>query len=250
MTSWHEDDALWSDLAPVVFNQERLRQAVTEVDQVLALLRLPPGAAILDLGCGPGRHSLEFAKRGYRVTGVDRTAVYLGRARAQADEQGLDIEWVQADMREFRRDRAFDGVVSLLTSFGYFEDPADDWRVLSNIVASLKPCGVLVLDLMSKEVLARIFRERDWHEEPDGTILLEQRQVAADWGRLDVRWIVLLGRERREHRFSLRLFSAAELQGGLREAGFVETRAYGSLAAASYDHEAQRLVVVAKKPDQ
>lgn len=247
MTQWHEDDALWSDLAPAIFTQERMGQAGQEVEHILALSGLTPGSTVLDLACGLGRHSLEFAKHGCRVTGVDRTAAYLDRARVQAIEQNLDIEWVQADMREFRRDRTFDAVVNLLTSFGYFDDPADDRRVLENIVASLKPDGVLVIEMMVKEVLARIFRERDWHEEPDGAILLEHRRITRDWSRLEVRWIVLQGEERREHRFSLRLFSGAELQAMLREVGFAIIEAYGSLAGIPFDHQAQRLVLLARK---
>jgi len=58
---------------------------------------------VLELACGPGRHALEFARRGYRVTGVDRTARYLETAREKAGEEGLDVEWVEADMRTLRR---------------------------------------------------------------------------------------------------------------------------------------------------
>ena len=250
MTSeWHENDAFWEETAPVLFTRERLRQACAEVEQILALLDASPGAAILDLGCGIGRHAHEFAKRGCRVTGVDRTAKYLDEARAKASEQGLEIEWVQADMREFRRESAFDAAVSLLTSFGYFADPSDDRRVVENVFTSLVPGGRFVMDLMGKEVLARVYRQRDWHEEPDGTVLLEERRLTDDWNRLEVRWIVLKGKERREYRFVLRLYCAAELKTLLINAGFKEVNVYGSLAGTPYDNEAERLVLVARKPE-
>ena len=247
MSEWHESDAFWEDTAPFVFDQARLKSASEEAEQVLKLLGLPDGAAILDLGCGVGRHSLEFARRGMRVTGVDRTEGYLERARAESAEQGLDVEWVRADMREFRRENVFDAAVSLLTSFSYFADPAEDRRVAENVLASLKPGGRFVIDLMGKEVLARIFREKDWHEGPDGTLLLEERRVTDDWGRLEARWIVIRNGSRSEHRFTLRLYSAAELRCLLLDVGFGDLAAFGSLGGSPYDESAQRLVIVAGK---
>ncbi len=247
MSEWYDNEAFWEETAPVLFTEERLQKAGPEVEQVLKLAELPPGAAILDLACGPGRHALEFARRGYSVTGVDRTARYLDEARRKAAEGGLNIEWVKADMRHFRRTGTFDAAVSLLSSFGYFADPAEDRRVASNLFASLKPGGRLVMELMGKEVLARIYRRHDWHGEPDGTLLLEERQVTDDWSRLEVRWIVIRGEQRCEHRFCLRLYSAAELRTMLADVGFSEVRAYGSLEGAPYDQTAGRLVMLARK---
>ena len=248
MAEWHENESFWIDTAPVVFTPERWAQAAGEVEQVCKLIDIPKGAAVLDVGCGPGRHALEFAKRGHRVTGIDAIVPYLDEGRAKAAERQLDVEFVHADMREFRREGAFDAAVNMLTAFGYFEDPADDRRVIENICASLKSGGTFVMDFMGKEVLARIFREREWTEHEDGLVLLEERRIGGAWERVDARWILLRGETRREHRFSLRLYAASELQSLLTGAGFVEVRAYGSLDGAAYDHEAQRLVVVGRKP--
>ncbi len=248
MNEWYENDTFWEEIAPVLFTKARMEEAVTEVEHIVKLLDPPPGASLLDMGCGRGRHSLEFAERGLRVTGVDRTAKYLEIAKSQAAERGLEAEWVRADMREFRRDGAFDIAVNLLTSFGYFEDTSDDRRIMENIFNSLAPGGRFVMDIMGKEILARIYRERDWHEEPDGTILLEERQCSDDWSKLEVRWIVLTGARRCEHRLTLRLYSATDLRALLTDAGFEDVKVYGSLTGTPYDHEAQRLVLVGRKP--
>jgi SAM-dependent methyltransferase len=160
----------------------------------------------------------------------------------------LNIEWLTSDMRAFRRPGSFDAAVNLLTSFGYFDDPADERRVLDNVFASLTPGGVFAMDLMGKEVLTRIFRERDWHEEVDGTLVLEERRERDDWTWLDVRWILLRDGRRTEHRFSLRPYGVAELKSMLNQAGFSQVRAYGKPSGAPYDHEAERLIVVGVKP--
>lgn len=248
MSTWHEDDAFWETMAPVLFTAERWKQAPSEVDQILGLIEVPEGAAILDMGCGPGRHAVEFAARGCGVSGVDRTAKYLGLARQAADKRGVEAEWIKADMRKFRRDGGFDAVVSLLTSFGYFADPREDRRVAENFLVDLRPGGYLVMELMGKEVLARLFRPTDWHQESDGTIVLEDRKITDDWSWIDVRWIVLRGERRAEQRFGHRLYAASELKELLERVGFAHVRAYGSLTGTQYDHEAERLVVVARKP--
>lgn len=248
MDAWYDNDTLWDDLAPVLFTEDRWGSAPAEVEHLVALIKLPPGSTVLDLGCGPGRHSLEFARRGFAITGVDRTATYLRKAQDKALRDGLEAEWVEADMLHFRRENEFDVAVSLLTSFGYFDDPADDRLVVENLFASLKPGGHIVMDVMSKEVLVRIFQPRDWHEKPDGTILLEERKVTRNWSRIDVRWIIIKGQQRHEHRVGHRIYSAAQLQGLLAGVGFTNVTAYGSLKGTAYDNEAERLVVVAQKP--
>ena len=89
----------------------------------------------------PSRYqtTLELSRRGYRVTGVDRTESYLGEARRRSDDQGLEVEWVRADMRSFARPEAFDVVLNMYTSFGYFEDAADDRLAAQAFLNALVP---------------------------------------------------------------------------------------------------------------
>ncbi|MBL9030881.1 MAG: class I SAM-dependent methyltransferase [Phycisphaerae bacterium] len=247
MAEWFDDDALWADIEPFIFAEKMYQNAPLEAEQAIALAGLKPSDRVLDLPCGPGRHAVELAKRGMSVTGVDRTAAFLRRARDRAASAGVAVELVQADMREFTRPGEFDAVLNLYTSFGYFRDPADDRRAARAMHDSLKPGGRLVMDLMGREVLARQFRQRDWREH-EGTILLEERTLAPDWTWIDNRWLMLKGDQRREVSFWLRLYGAADLSALLHQVGFVVERVLGSLAGAAYDATATRLVVVASRP--
>lgn len=247
MNPWHEQDDFWETFCPMLFTEERIEAAVSEVDHLLARTSLSPNATVLDLACGPGRHALELARRGFRVTGVDRTAAYLDYARQRADEEGLTIEWVQADMRTFCRPNTFDAAINMWSAFGYFEDPEDDRIVVDHLFRSLRPGGVLVMELMGKEKLARVFRERDWHEEPDGTLILEERRIRSGWDWIDNRWIWIKGKTRKDVHVSHRLYSAVELSSLLTEGGFASVDVYGSLEGAPYDNTAKRLVMVARK---
>ncbi len=246
MKPWHEQDIFWETVAPVLFTQQRWSDASAEVDKVLSLLRLTPGTHILDLCCGMGRHSLEMARHGFRVTGVDRTRFYLDRASEQAEIEGLSVEFVQDDMRTFCRPDTYDGVVSLFTSFGYFEDPEDDRQVAMNVYQSLKSGGNFLMELMGKEVLGRIFQERDWDEE-NGTFILQERKVSSNWDWMENRWIVFKDNSRTEFKVSHRLYSATELTALLAACGFEHIDVYGDLAGNAYDHTAERLVIVARK---
>jgi len=246
MRPWHEDDRFWAVLESFLFDEEKKKSAVGEAGHAVKLLGVEPGAGILDLGCGPGRHSVELAKRGFRVTGVDRTARYLDKARTYASDQGVTVEFVLDDMRTFRRQAAFDGAINLYTSFGYFDDPEEDRRVLRNLRESLRPGARLVMEMAGKEILARIYTPKDWIELPDGSLLLFEREVEPGWTHLKNRWISIRDGERTEFHFTHRVYSAAELSALLTEEGFAVEAIHGGLDASPYDRQAQRLVAVAR----
>lgn len=243
---WFEDDRFWAGIEGLIFDKQRKEEAGADAENVVRLLALEPGAAVLDLCCGPGRHSVALAKLGFRVTGVDRTAQYLAKAKTFAAEQGVEVEWIHADMREFQRKAAFDGAVNLYTSFGYFEDPAEDLKVLANLRASLRPGARLVMDMAGKEIIARIFTPRDWQESDEGALVLMDRSMTPGWKRMKMRWISIRGSERSEFCFDHRMFSAAELERLLLDAGFRDVDIHGALDGRPYDQSAQRLVAVAR----
>ena len=244
---WFADDELWRGLYPYMFPVERMALAGQQVEQVLALGD-PDGRAVLDLCCGPGRHSVEFALQGYEVTGVDRSPFLLERARARADEAGVSIEWIHEDMRAFRRPAAYDLACSIFTSFGYFEDQEDDLRVLRNVVESLRDGGVFVIDVIGKERMARFWENSRCTGFADGTLLLMRPSVRADWCRVDNAWTLISkdGSHRTFH-FDHTIYSGRELKDLLARAGFGQVRLFGSLAGAPYDLHAERLVAVARK---
>jgi 2-polyprenyl-3-methyl-5-hydroxy-6-metoxy-1,4-benzoquinol methylase len=95
-----------------MFNAQRIAAASEEVECMAALLGVRRGQSILDLCCGVGRHALEFARRGFAVTGVDCARSYLERARASAGHDGLQVEFVDSDMRSFMRDAALDAAIN------------------------------------------------------------------------------------------------------------------------------------------
>jgi len=246
MSDWYNDDAFWETFQSYMFTPERIEFARVEVDGMTGLLGIQSGAKILDLCCGAGRHSIEFARRGFDVTGVDRTRAYLDKARSIAATERLSIAFVEADMREFVRPDTFDAAINFFTAFGYFDDPADDLKVARNLCTSLKSGGRLLLDVNGKETLAAKFRARDWSRRGDA-IVLEERRLLDGWKRIESKWTWIRGDERRESTLTLRLYSGAELESILREAGFAKVELYGRLKGTPYDETADRLIAIATR---
>lgn len=248
MSTWYEDQSFWIATYPFMFSAERLAAAAEEMEQALRLIDLHEGTA-LDLCCGPGRSAVALAKHGLQVTGVDREPFLLDKARARALAEGVEVEWVQQDMRDFVRPNSFDFVLSMFTSFGFFEDPRDDLKVLGNVLVNLKPGATFLIDLVGKERMARILEPTSSEVMEDGTVLVERREIVNDWTRVHNEWILIKDDRARSFTFRLRIYSGQELKDRLEQAGFQDVALYGSLDGTSYDINAQRLIAVARKPE-
>jgi SAM-dependent methyltransferase len=236
---WFENERFWESFYPSMFSEPRFAAAPGQIDQVLALSGVH-GGRVLDLCCGPGRHSAVLAAKGFAVTAVDRSPFLLNKAREHAGDS--PIEFVQSDMRDFVRPGAFDLAISLFTSFGYFATPREDLAVLRNVRQSLRPGGVLVMDLMGKECLAARSRHH-WEQLPNGNIFVEHAEVLPGWSRIRNHWMLVEGERAQRFEFEINFYSGQELAGLLKEAGFVSVDLFGSLDGTPYDSAATRLVV-------
>jgi SAM-dependent methyltransferase len=244
--AWFEDEDFWRETYAFMFPRQRFEVAPKTVKELLALTKVR-GRTALDLCCGPGRHSIALAQRGFSVTGVDRTKYLLNKARARARRLGVIVEWVLQDMRNFVRPNAYDLALSMFTSFGYFETRSEDKRVLGNIFASLRPGGVLVMDIHGKEMVARNFQPSFSNTLPDGSMFVEDREIAEAWSRsLNTCTVIRKGRVKQFH-LSLNLYSGQELKDALTHAGFTDVNLYGSLDGTPYGLKAGRLIAVGRK---
>ena len=251
-SEWFEDEEFWTEYAPIMFDEARWAEVPGVVDAIERLARPAPGASVLDACCGPGRHSLELASRGYRVTGIDITEAYLAAARESAlagadgtrGAREIEARFLRADIRDFVADEPFDLAINLYTSFGYFADPAEDLKALRRIRAALKAGAALVLETTGKETAARDFIHGESFERGGWEVRTEFEVVGA-WEGLRNRWILSRGREVVDRSFVLRLYSGSELKGSLLDAGFSEVCIMGGVDGSPYDQRASSLVALA-----
>ncbi len=248
MAEWFADETFWEEMYPHMFSEERLKTSETEVEKIFEMLNFQ-GGHVLDLCCGPGRHTVVMAKKGCQVTAVDTTEFLLQKGQENAAEEGVDAEWVQEDMRYFVRPEAFDLVVNMLTSLGYFDDKQDDILVLENIYRSLKPGCACVFDMMGKEVLARNFHPTVSDRMPNGNILIQRREIIEEWSRLhNERILIRPNGEASSFTFNQTIYSGQEIKDRLLRVGFAKVKLYGNVHGDEYGPNASRLVVFAWKP--
>jgi len=245
--SWFTKEEDWLLKRPIIFNKNLVKLTFIEVGRLLKLLGDPEkGNKILDLCCGIGRHSLEFARHGYRVTGVDITKPYLDIAAENAKKEGLPIEFVHSDMRTFCQPDTFPIIVNLCTSFGYFDDMEDDLEVLRNIYSSLTSNGKFLIEILGKEVIAATFRGLEELEFEDHKVTAESR-ILDNWNRLECKRTITKGDLKKEIIAYHRLYSATELRGHLEKIGFKNIRVFGDFSGSPYDNKAKSMIMIADK---
>jgi len=163
-----------------------------EVDLFSEILRLSPEDKILDLCCGQGRHSLELARRGFQnVEGLDRSHYLIQKTKAQAKKERLNVKFREGDARKLPYPPdAFDVVMILGNSFGYFETIQDDMRVLKEVLRVLKPWGRLLIDVADGEYLRESFQPRSWEWIDKKHFVCRERSLSLDKQRIISREVV------------------------------------------------------------
>ncbi|MFN2557564.1 MAG: class I SAM-dependent methyltransferase [Nitriliruptorales bacterium] len=241
------------------FYADRLDEEHSEQDTafIAGLLGLEPRMRVLDVPCGHGRIANRLAVRGAEVVGVDSNPLFLERARQDAAARGVEVDFLQGDMRDLPGlgrddvgrdgDGRFDAVVNWFTSFGYFDD-ATDRSILSGFRRALRSGGRLVMDLLNRDLLL-LSQGRAWSGavfvvEQGDDLMIDRVHLDAAATRSHTERIVVRGGRVRRTRFSVRLFTLSELRGWLRDAGFGEVEAYTG-SGTPFTWGADRLVVLA-----
>jgi SAM-dependent methyltransferase len=151
-------------------------------------------------------------------------------------------------MRQFIRAESFDLAINMYTSFGYFDDKNEDIAVLKNVIDSLRPGGKFLMELASKEWLAKVYQPTTSEETEDGGLLIQRHEIIDDWSRIRNEWIVVKDGRAITFQFHHTIYSAQELKDRLDQVGFKNVHAFGDLSGGAYDIESERLVVLAEKP--
>lgn len=246
MSPWwnrYFDTGYLVEFAPLFdLEQERL-----QVARLVELLALPAGSRVLDLACGQGRHAHLLAEAGFDVDGVDLSRELLKRARERG--VGATLRYTRGDMRRLplRWRGRFDAVVNLFTSFGFFDDAADDAKVIRGVARVLKRGGVFVFQAGSRDGLSDRFLAGDAWTNADGTVVEQRRAFDPVTGILSVRatWTRKRRVERREHH--IRLYTATRMAELMDGAGLVLESAWDGFADRPLTRRSHEMLLVARK---
>ncbi|MFD2246806.1 SAM-dependent methyltransferase [Pontibacter ruber] len=132
----------------ILYSNRDHQDARTFIDNLVTYLHPKPAEKMLDLACGKGRHSVYLNQKGYDVTGIDLSGQSIAYAK-QFENERLHFE--VHDMREVYKPEAFDFVLNLFTSFGYFDNETENVVALLAAAKSLKHGGKLVIDFMNTD---------------------------------------------------------------------------------------------------
>jgi SAM-dependent methyltransferase len=152
---------------------------------------------VLDVGCGPGRHSLALARRGYEVVGVDRSEEFLRLAREAAAAEGLDCTFEQADVRDLRVGRTHDVVLCLCQGGFGLLGGRDETAVFARIADAVAPGGGLALSAFSAAFAVRFLEEVETFDPATGVLheVSVVRGPAGDEREFDLWTTCFTGRE-------------------------------------------------------
>jgi len=256
------------------FGEEYLRfdehpDTAQEVAFIAETLRLRPRKRLLDLCCGYGRHALPLAQKGYDVVGLDLSPVMLKEAgrrqraegrrqkkatgnRQQAAGKGRRgegrsrLHLIRGDIRHLPFAGCFDALISMFTSIGYFEDEAENFRVLKGIAEALRPGGRVLFETVNRDALVRHFLPAQVYR-PEGMTVVEERGFDPVSGRSRVDVTVIRdGRETRLHH-SIRVYAFTELEMLLMANGLEVEGVWGDFRGGEFSWNAASMIVLARR---
>ncbi len=221
-----------------------------QVNFIARALKLRVGAHVLDLCCGLGRHAKGLAAtHGLYVTGLDLSKEYLELARTRFRHD--NVEYVEGDMREIGMVGKFDAVINMFTSFGFFEEDAENQKVLNSVAKALKPGGLFLLDVENKFyfVAVSVLRDRkfkvdtapgEWIEcEHSYDMIKERERMSANMYR-EGNLVFRTG-------YDIRLYSISELSQMIAKAGMKIENIWGDYDMSNCDATSRRVILLARK---
>lgn len=240
--NWHEEffpggwDFVQDDFMP----SERTALEVAFIDSFAKENNLKK---ILDVPCGTGRVSIELAKMGYPVTGIDFNPNVVKKARERS--AGLDVEFIEGDMRSLPYKEEFDLITCMWGSFGYFSDE-ENFAFIESAAKALKPGGAVIMDAILTECIMRFFRPSDVRR-VSGGFLIEEREFDFETSRINVEWTFLSDENKFIRTSSIRLYTYMELISLLKKAGFTKFLPYGGYNREDFSINNLRLNLCAFK---
>lgn len=222
-----------------------------EIDFVLSLANLNPGGRVLDIGCGPGRHSLEMARRGYRVLGIDPAAAMIAAARTQAADIDPIPQFQQVRAQEFvlaASEEPFDAAICLFTTLGQMDEGGDNRELVGRAFDALRPGGILFVELPQREPYSTNLKTSDRFGVGERTTEVERLYEQQDQIVTEVFNVVTPG-ENRIYLLRYRIFDRLELRSLLEDAGFDVINEFGGYEAQPLEPDSPMMILVARKPD-
>ena len=206
---------------------------------------------VLDLGCGTGKMTIELARRGYDMTGIDYSPEMLDIARSIAEEEGHDVLWLCQDMREFELYGTVDAAVCCLDCINHLEEKEDLEECFSLVHNYLIPDGIFVFDINGRYKFENIYADNTFAMEEDGGLCVWENYYDHVTKLCD--FYITLFKEGEDGRYDRydetqteRMYTLSEIKASLEKCGMEFMYAFGDLEFTPGSDESERIYIVAK----
>ncbi len=227
-----------------IYSHRNEVEARKQISFLLDQLPLRENCRVLDLACGNGRHAIVLSKLGFQVIGLDLSGHLLKEAKFSADRETSSIPFVCADMRAIPfKNNSFDLILSMFTSFGYFDSDRENESVIFSAARLLKAGCLFVLDYLNPNwVKAQLKPETKRNVK--GLKVIEKRRINTVTHRVEKDIYVEKGSEIIHYRESVRLYEYDELSKMFNSSGLKIVKTFGDYSHISISSESPRMIFV------
>ena len=205
---------------------------------------------ILDCPCGYGRHSIELAKRGFKVTGSDINSIHLEKAAQDAKANSVKVLFNKESMLDLKYFSEFDAVINLFYSFGFFETDEENERVLTNFYNALIPGGKFLMhtDVNIPRIISGKYKEQEQRQLADGGVLKIIDKYDPVSRRINGSWIIKNQKSNEIKKdYSVRVYSREEFIDLSKKVGFKRCDVFSNWNGDKYSEDAEDMIVVVEK---
>lgn len=222
------------------------KRARDEIAFILSQLELPVGARILDVGCGFGRHSIELARLGYDVTGIDPSAAMIADAQERARKMAVSVTFQQIPAEQFSTTARFEAAICLFTTLGQISAKDDNRSLLQTVYGVLKPGGKIVVEVPQRETAVAQLKPSERYGSGERTTAVT-RQYDPKSKVIREEFLVVMPQRKQSFLLRYRLFSFSELSGLLTDAGYEITSAFGDYVGTPLTRDSSTMLLTGKK---
>jgi len=224
-----------------VYRHHDEKDAEELVKLLLNNIKLNPGDNILDMAAGFGRHAILFAKKGFKVSAVDLSENLLSIARNNAEKEGVSIDFIQSDIRNFTSTKKYNLIINLFTSIGYFESDDENYYILKDAFELLEDGGFFVLDYFNKNFVEKNLVAQTV-DEVDDSIITQNRFIEGE----RIIKEITVERKGKTNKFyeSVRMFSNEELISAMENLGFKITKIFGDFSGKPFELESSPRIII------
>jgi SAM-dependent methyltransferase len=218
----------------------------SQVQFIEEALQPKPGASILDLFCGKGRHTLLLAKKGYNLTAIDFVPTFIQELKDRAEQEYCSVQAICMDARSIQFRNQFDHIIVLFTSFGYFSDE-ENTSLLASIRTSLKPGGTCMIDVENRDYILRFFCKEKWRKKTYGWLLERNTFYQRTSRQRTLRIVIDQHGNSTESERIIRLYSEHEILSLGNQVGFKTIKVYGDYNGSNSQSLSPRIITIFKK---